>query len=64
MIDVLIILSKSLKYTIGKLTEAKRTLFRPLPTSMMNRFLSLVVGFAFTSREYILQHLPMTASET
>ena len=28
---------------------------------MMNRFLSLVAGFAFTSREYILQHLPMTA---
>ena len=37
---------------------------RPLPTSMMKQFLSLVAGFAFTSREYISQHLPMTASET
>ena len=35
-----------------------------LPTSMMKRFLSVVAGFAFTSREYISQHLPMAASET
>ena len=37
---------------------------RPLPTSMMKRFLSFVAGFAFTLREYISQHLQMTASET
>ena len=35
-----------------------------LPTSMMKRFLSVVADFAFNSREYISQHLPMTASET
>ena len=37
---------------------------RPLPTSMMKQFLSLVAGFAITSIEYISQHFPMTASET
>ena len=75
MIDVFKIHSKSFRYTIGKLTEAWRTPIsydssvgsrdgcRPLPTSMMKRFLSLVAGFAFTSREYISQHLPMTTSE-
>ena len=76
MVDVLKIHLKSLRYTIGKLTEAWKTpIFydssvgtrdgcRPLPTSLMKRFLSLVAGFAFISREYILRHLPMTASET
>ena len=75
-IDVIKIHSKSLKYTIGKLTEAWRTLIsydrpvgsrdgcRSLPTSMMKRFLSLVGGFVFTSRKYISQHLPMLVSET
>ena len=37
---------------------------RPLLRSMMKRFLFLVAGFAFTLREYISQHLQMTASET
>ena len=37
---------------------------KTLPTSMIKWFSSLVTGFAFTSREYILQNLPMTASET
>ena len=75
-IGVLKIHSKSLAYITGKLTDAWRTpisyessvgsrdRFTPLPISMMKRFLSLAAGFAFTSREYILQHLPMTASET
>ena len=65
-----------LKYTIGKLTEARwipisydssvdsRDRCRPLPTSMMKQFLSSDAGFGFTSREYISQHLPMAASET
>ena len=59
---------------MGKLTEAwgttisydssvgSRSKCRRLPTSMINEFLSLVAGFAFTSREYILKHLPMIAS--
>ena len=76
MIDLFKIHLKSLRYTIGKLTEAWRTPIsddssggsrdgcRPLPRSMMKRFLSLVALFAFTSREYIWQHLPRTASET
>ena len=37
---------------------------RPLQASMMKRFLSLVAGFVFTSREYISQHPPVAASET
>ena len=37
--------------------------WRPLPTSTMKRFLSLVAGFGFTSREYASQRLPMTAPE-
>ena len=61
MTDVLKIHFKSLKYAIGKLTEAWRTPVsydssvvsrygcRPLPTSFMKRFLSFVVGFASTS---------------
>ena len=76
MIDVLQINSKSLRYTIGELTEAWRTPnscdssvntrdeCRPLPASMMKRFLSLVAGFAFTSKEYISEHLPVAAPET
>ena len=67
---------KSLKCTTGKFTEAWRTPVsydssvgstggcRPLPTSMMKRFVSLDPGFAFTLREYISQHIPMTATET
>ena len=56
MIDVLKIHSKSLKYTIGKLTEARRTPIyfdssvgsrdggcRPLPVSIMMQFLSLLL---------------------
>ena len=35
-----------------------------LATSKMNQLLSLVAGSAFISREYISEHLPMTASET
>ena len=38
--------------------------WRPLPTSIKKWFISLVAGFAFISREYISEHLPMTASET
>ena len=34
------------------------------PASIMKRFSSPVAGFAFTSREYISQQLPMTASVT
>ena len=76
MIDVLKIYSKSLRHTLGKLTEVWRTRnsydssvtsrgeCRLLPRSMMKPFLSLVAGFAFTSSEYISQHLHMTASET
>ena len=76
MIDVLKIHSKSLRFTIGKLTKAWRTSIsydssvgsrdgcRSLSTSMMMQFLSLVAGFAFTSTECISQHLPMSASET
>ena len=76
MIDVLKIHSKSLRYTMGKLAEAWRTPnscdslinsrdgCRPLTTSIRKRVLSLVAGFAFTSREYISQHLPVTASKT
>ena len=68
MIDVLKINSKSLKYDIEKLTEAWRIPIsdnssvgsgdgcRPLPTSLMKRFLSLITGFAFTSIEYISQN--------
>ena len=62
MIDILKIHLKSLRYNIGKLTEAWRTPIsydssigsrdgcRPLPASMIERFLFLVAGFAFTSR--------------
>ena len=62
IIDFLRIISKYLKYTIGKLTEGWRTpVFcdssvgsrdgcRPLSTSIMERFLFIVSGFAFTSR--------------
>ena len=58
--------SKSVKYIIGKLKEAKRTPIsydssvggrdgcRRLPTSMAKRFLSLVSDFAFISREYVI----------
>ena len=75
MTDVLKIHSKSLRYTIGKLTEVWRTPIsydslvfsrdgcRPLPRSMVKWFLSLVAGFTSTSREYISQHLPLTAFE-
>ena len=38
--------------------------YTPGPTSAMKWFLSLVAVFAFNSREYILQHLLMTGSET
>ena len=66
MIDALKKHSKSLRNTTGKLTEAwgtpnscdssvnSRDRCRPLSKSMMKRFLSLVAGFAFTLREYIL----------
>ena len=62
MIDILKIHLKSLRYNIGKLTEAWRTPIsydssigsrdgcRPLPASMIERLLFLVAGFAFTSR--------------
>ena len=62
IIDFFKTFSKYLKYTIGKLTEGWRTpVFcdssvgsrdgcRPLSTSIMKRFLSIVSGFAFTSR--------------
>ena len=74
-IDVLKTHMKSLRYTIGRLTEAwtpisydssldSRDGCRPLPTSMMKRFLSLVAGFAFTLTKHIFQILPMAASET
>ena len=68
MIDVLKIHSRSLKYSIGKLTEAWRTpiyygsLFgsrdgcRPVQTSLMKQLFSLVAGFAITSTEYISQY--------
>ena len=68
MIDVVKTHSKSLKYAIEKLTEAWRIPIsddssvgsgdgcRPLPTSLMKRFLSLIAGFAFTSIEYISQN--------
>ena len=68
MIGVLKIHSKSLKYAIGKLTQAWRISIsydssvgsrgecRPLPKALMKRFLSVVAGFAFTSIEYILQY--------
>ena len=68
LIGVLKIHSKSLAYITGKLTDAWRT---PISyessvgsRDRFRRFFSLAAGFAFTSREYILQHLPMTASET
>ena len=76
IIDFFKTISKYLKYTIGKLTKGWRTpVFkdssvgsrdgcRPLSTPIMKRFLSIVSGFAFTFREYISQHVPMTASET
>ena len=76
MIEILKIHSKSLRYTMGKLAEAWRTPnscdslvnsrdgCRPLTTSIRKRVLSLVAGFAFTSREYISQHFPVTASKT
>ena len=38
--------------------------YTPGPTSAMKWFLSLVAVSAFNSREYILQHLLMTGSET
>ena len=38
--------------------------WRPLSTSIKKWFISIVAGFAFISREYISEHLPMTASET
>ena len=76
MTDALKVHSKSLRYTLQELKEARRTPLscdssansrdgcRPLPTFMMKRFLSLAAGFAFTSREYTSQHLRVTASET
>ena len=63
MIDVNKIHSKHFRRTAGKLTEVWRTPIsydssvvsrdrcRPLPTSMMKQFLSLVAGFAFASKE-------------
>ena len=78
MIDVLKIHSKSLRYIIGKLTEAWRTLIscgssvnsrdgcRPLPTSMMAGILSLAAGFAFSIyfKWKFSQQVPLIASET
>ena len=75
MTDALNIHSKCFRYTIEKLTEVWRSPIsydslvgsrdwcRPLPRSMIKLFLSLVAGFAFTLREYISQHLPVTPSE-
>ena len=37
---------------------------RPLPTSVKMQFISFVAGFAFISREYISEYLPMTAPVT
>ena len=35
--------------------------WRPLPTSVKMQFISFVAGFAFISREYISEYLPMAA---
>ena len=76
MIDIFKIHSKSLKYTIERLKEAwwtstsydssvgSRDGCRPLPSIYNEAILSAVAGFAFTTREYISQQLPITASVT
>lgn len=76
MIDVFKNHSKFLKYIIGKLKKVWKTSIsydssftsgngcRPPLISKIEQIFTLVAGFAFISREYISEHLPMTASET
>ena len=61
MIDVLKNHLKSLRCTSRKLRAETGAAFYQI---YVKRFLSVVAGFAFTSRQHISLHLPMTASET